>query len=294
MHLLSIEINSGENDVGDVSPSPAATLTDEMRRASKDIHDTSDRLVNMKLGLVLTSPGLYGEALALFYPIFAKIEDIIELQKGHKQIGKIYPLLELMRRAPGFRKDMEYYLTSDRRAELDQMVQRGENSVMEDFLQHLDRISKEDPVLILAYIYHEYAGILAGGQIIKRIVQKALGLSKDSDDGVQCFCMSDKTIAPKIVMSRMKRILNEDIAITEEQHQRIVDEGVEVFRRNNALVNTIHTTNAWADASRACLKRVAIPLVGITVFIGAYMYTAWFTFVHYEFVHANEFDHEGP
>ena len=190
--------NSGENDVGDVSPSPAATLTDEMRRASKDIHDTSDRLVNMKLGLVLTSPGLYGEALALFYPIFAKIEDIIELQKGHKQIGKIYPLLELMRRAPGFRKDMEYYLTSDRRAELDQMVQRGENSVMEDFLQHLDRISKEDPVLILAYIYHEYAGILAGGQIIKRIVQKALGLSKDSDDGVQCFCMSDKTIAPKI------------------------------------------------------------------------------------------------
>lgn len=137
--------NSGENDVGDESPSPAATLTDEMRRASKDIHDTSDRLVNMKLGLVLTSSGLYGEALALFYPIFAKIEDIIELHKGHEQIGKIYPLLELMRRAPGFRKDMEYYLTSDRRTELDQMVQSGENSVMEDFLQHLDRISKEDP-----------------------------------------------------------------------------------------------------------------------------------------------------
>ena len=196
--------NSGENDVGDVSrPSPATTLTDEMRRASKDIHDTSDRLVNIKLGLVLTSPGLYGEALALFYPIFAKIEDIIELHKGHEQIGKMYPLLEVMRRAPGFRKDMEYYLTSDRRAELDQMVQRGENSVMEEFLQHLDRISKEDPVLILAYIYHEYAGILAGGQIIRRIVQKALGLSKDSDDGVQCFCMSDKTVAPKILMSRM-------------------------------------------------------------------------------------------
>ena len=265
-----------------------------MRRASKDMHDTSDRLVNVKLGLVLTSPGLYGEALALFYPICAKLEDIIELHKGHEQIGKIYPLLELMRRAPGFRKDMEYYLTSDRRTELEQMVQRGENSVMEEFLQNLDRISKEDPVLILAYIYHEYAGILAGGQIIRRIVQKALGLSKDSDDGVQCFCMSDKTIAPKIVMSRMKKILNEDIAITctEEQHQRIVDEGVEVFRRNNALVNTIHTTNAWADASRACIKRVAIPLVGIAVFIGAY--TAWFTFAHYEFVHANEFDHEGP
>ena len=262
-----------QKSVGGVSPSPpAATLTDEMRRASKDIHDTSDRLVNVKLGLVLTSPGLYGEALALFYPIFAKIEDIIELHKGHEQIGKIYPLLELIRRAPGFRKDMEYYLTSDRRTELDQMVQRGENSVMEEFLRHLDRISKEDPVLILAYIYHEYAGILAGGQIIRRIVQKALGLSKDSDDGVQCFCMSDKTVAPKILMSRMKKILNEDIAITctEEQHQRIVDEGVEVFRRNNALVNTIHTTNAWADASRACIKRVAIPLVGIAVFIGAY------------------------
>ena len=262
-----------KSDVGGVSPSPpAATLTDEMRRASKDIHDTSDRLVNIKLGLVLTSPGLYGEALALFYPIFAKIEDIIELHKGHEQIGKMYPLLELMRRAPGFRKDMEYYLTSDRRTELDQMVQRGENSVMEEFLRHLDGISKEDPVLILAYIYHEYAGILAGGQIIRRIVQKALGLSKDSDDGVQCFCMSDKTVAPKILMSRMKKILNEDIAITctEEQHQRIVDEGVEVFRRNNALVNTIHTTNAWTDASRACIKRVAIPLVGIAVFIGAY------------------------
>ena len=269
----------------------APSLTVSMRDASKEIHDTSDRLVNMKLGLVLTSPGLYGEALALFYPIFAKIEAIIELHKDHEQIGKIHPLLDLIRRAPRFQKDMEFYLTSDRRGELEQAV-HGENPVMEEYLQHLDRLSKENPVLVLAYIYHQYAGILAGGQFIKKIVQKALGLSKGSDDGVQCFCMSDKTIAPKIVMARMKKILNEDISLTKEQRQGVIDEGVEVFRRNNALVNTIHTTSAWVDASQACLKRILLPLVGIAVFIGAY--TAWFTFVRYEFVHANEFHHEGP
>ena len=276
------------NDADNAAPS----LTVSMREASKEIHDTSDRLVNMKLGLVLTSPGLYGEALALFYPIFAKIEAIIELHRDHEQIGKIHPLLDLIRRAPRFQKDMEFYLTGDRREELEKAVQNGENAVMEEYLQHLDRLSKEDPILVLAYIYHQYAGILAGGQIIKKIVQKALGLSKNSDDGVQCFCMNDKVIAPKIVMARMKNILNEDISLTEEQRQRVIDEGVEVFRRNNALVNTIHTTSAWADASQACLKRIVLPLVGIAVFIGAY--TAWFTFVRYEFVHANEFDHEGP
>jgi len=249
------------------------SLTACMREASKDVHDASDRLVNMKLGLVLTSPDLYGEALSLFYPIFAKIEDIIEVHKEHEQIGKVHPLLDLIRRAPRFQKDMEFYLTSDRRKELEQMVQSGENPVMEEYLQHLDRISKEEPVLILAYIYHEYAGILAGGQIIKKIVQKALGLSKESDDGVQCFCMSDKTIAPKIVMARIKKILNEDIALAEGQRQRVVDEGVEVFRRNNALVNTIHTTSAWAEASQACLKRIVIPLVGIAVFSVVYFCT---------------------
>lgn len=267
------------------------TLTERMRSATTDDHEQSDKLVNLKLSLVLTSPRLYGEALASVQPVFAKMEDLLEEHKGHAQIGKVYAILELIRRTPGLKADMEYYLTTDRRMELDMLHKDGDTPALDGFLQYLDKISKEDPILILAFVYHLYDGILAGGQLIKAMVRKAMGLSKDTNEGVECFCIKDG-VAPKIVMSRMRNILNEDIELSEEECKKLVDEGAVVFRLNDQLVRTISGTDAWSEASNACLKRFLLPLVCIGLFVATY--SAWLVFVKYEFVHANEFDHEGP
>lgn len=266
-------------------------LTERMRSATTADHDKSNKLVNLKLGLVLTSPSLYGEAVALFAPVFARMEQTLERHKDHAQVGKIYPILDFIRRTPGFEADMHYYLTTERRKELKVMQENGDIPALDEYLQYLDKISKEDPVLILTFVYHQYAGILAGGQLIKAMVRKAMGLSKDTNEGVACFCIKDDT-APKGVMARLRQILNEDIDLSEEERKKLVDEGATVFQLNDQLIGSISGTNAWAEASNACLKRIVLPLIGIGIFVAAY--SAWLLFVKYEFVHANEFDHEGP
>lgn len=244
-------------------------LTERMRDATKAEHEKSDKIVNLKLALVVTSPSLYGEALSLFVPIFAKIEDILNDSK-HPQVCKLKPLLEKIKRTPGARADMTYYLTSERRQQLEESWNANSGACSE-YLKHLEWIEANDPVLIIAYMYHLYAGVLAGGQIIKRIVKKAMGLKKSGEEGVEIFCLPDETIA-KLFFKEYKKIFNEDLDLTEEEEVRIIKEGNEVFRLNNTLIETIKGTEAWAIAAQKCFNWVAYPIaltvIGLVVYFG--------------------------
>ena len=73
----------------------AILLTQRMRKGSKQIHDKSDRLVNLKLAFVLTSPKLYGEALGLFAPIYRYLEEAI-IERHGKNHAQLRCFAELM------------------------------------------------------------------------------------------------------------------------------------------------------------------------------------------------------
>lgn len=246
----------------------AKILTDRMRDATKAEHDKSNKLVNIKLALVVTSPPLYGEALSLFVPIFAKIEGILNDSK-HPQICKLKPLLEKLQRTPGARADMTYYLTSERRQQLEESW-KANSGACSEYLQRLEWIEANDPVLIIAYVYHLYAGMLAGGQIIKRMVKKAMGLKKSGEKGVEIFCLPDGIIA-KLFMAEWKKMLNEELDLKEEEEARVIKEGNEVFRLNDALIETIKGTEAWAKAAQKCFNWVAYPVT--LIFIGLVAYS---------------------
>lgn len=251
----------------------AKILTDRMRNATKAEHEKSDKLVNLKLALVVTSPPLYGEALSLFVPIFAKIEGILKDSK-HPQVCKLKPLLEKIKRTPGARADMTYYLTSERRQQLEESWKENSGACSE-YLKRLEWIEANDPVLIIAYVYHLYAGILAGGQIIKRMVQKAMGLKKLGQEGVEIFCLPDGTIA-KLFMKEYKKIFNEELDLTEEEEARVMKEGNEVFRLNNVLVETIKGTEAWNNAAHKCFNWVVYPVALIGIGLVAYFGRGFF------------------
>ena len=250
---------------------PLHLLTDEMRSATRKDHDQSDRLVNLKLALVLTSPTLYGEALGLFLPVFETLESILErTAKGHPTtIGKLTPLLPILRRTPGLRADLAYYLTRERRDALENGWNQPPNdetnnntchAAMAEYVQHLLRLETEHPVAILAYAYHLYGGVLAGGQIISRGVRKAMGLAKDKQDGVQVFHVQyDGTgISNKGLFQKVKTIFNEEMEFSAQEKQILIQEGKEVFRLNNALVGTVKSTEAWQNAADSLCKKVML------------------------------------
>jgi heme oxygenase len=96
-------------------------LSQRMSQQTKNVHDQSDRLVNLKLAMVLTSKELYAEAISLFWPIYAELESLLERHKDHPQLRLYFPLLQVLRRAPKFEQDMAALLGSQELAQAKHM-----------------------------------------------------------------------------------------------------------------------------------------------------------------------------
>ena len=54
----------------------APSLARRLREASKTIHDTSDKLVNLKLGVALSNEVVWANGLLVFSKIFFQLEKL--------------------------------------------------------------------------------------------------------------------------------------------------------------------------------------------------------------------------
>ncbi len=253
-------------------------LTERMRERSRDLHDQSDKVVNLKLALALTSKPLYAEAISLFWPIYRELESLLEKHREHAQVGLLYPLLPQLRRAHLFEDDIASLLGNKSLAQ--QMMTRrrrmenGEEKFLppelHDYIHHLRKLSEEDPLLLVPYFHSMYGAIFAGGSIIKRMVKRAFSLKTDA--GVEMFNVSlDGSRFQNIAEFRtnMKRKIDEEMNIADEDKTRIVNESPQVFLRNNALVATAQDTDAFKQVWSKCrnylliIPTIAAALLGI-------------------------------
>lgn len=260
------------NDSSSILAEPPKTLTEKMRRATKDKHDQSDRLVTIKLGLILTSKPLYAEAISLFWPIYMELESALELHRDHPQLGCLNELLPVLRRGRLFEKDINYWM-GDAMSAADLMARRRRTQVegggtgiaqysppeLQAYIDHLRTLSKEDPLLLVPYIYSMYSAILAGGAIIKRTVKTAFALKTEA--GVEMFHMSlvgssFSNIAE--FRAAFKQKLNVEMTISEIDQDRLVQEAPQVFARNNALVATAQDTEAFRSVWATCQRYLLI------------------------------------
>jgi heme oxygenase len=253
------------------------TFTERLRHAVKEVHDQSDRLVNLKLSLVLTSKPLYTEAISLFWPIYAELEALLEDHKDHEHLKQFYHMLEILRRAPRFEKDMKSLLGSEDLA--NQLKQRRctegaqkkaySPPELQAYIDQLRLLSNDNPVALLAYVYAMYSAILSGGAMIRPMVKRAYGLK--TDEGVQMFMIAHDDEFPnsKSVQKKMKQILNEDMQLSEDDKQLILTESPKVFARNNALVASVKDTAIFATTSRDCLRYIGGIIIAVGVAIAA-------------------------
>lgn len=250
--------NAGDSSGHDEKVAPS--LTERMRTRSRMEHEKSDRLVNLKLALVLTSPRLYGEALALFAAVFARLERISQNQ-AHL-LGPAINMLDKTRK--GFEDDLAHYLGPNWRTAT--LVP----AELTDYLDRLDELEREDPTRLLAYVYHMQMAILSGGYIIQKIVRRAMGLDKDSDDGVRTFAFKDRNQAKH----DLKRFVDEELCakLTEMQIEGILEESINVFRMNNRLVSTVDNMPVFQTAGIFFFKRVLIPIAVVSVVVAASMF----------------------
>lgn len=264
------------SDSGVTQPAPATglALTDRLRTSTRKVHDTSDRLVNLKLAYVLTSPKLYGEAISLFEPIYTFLEEALDRNVEHPVLGELHRFLG---RTEGFKSDIEFFLgdvhTSPAvpAAAVDGAQTLPRPAALEQYLAHLSELEQTDPALLLAYYFHMYMAIFAGGYLIKKMVGRAFGLDSASGDGVQTFVLADG-VNPGTFRKEYKEAINA-IALSPGQIDAVIKESAEVFSQNNALVATVNNTAAyrvavaefwdWATRRVAVGAAVAIAAAGL-------------------------------
>ena len=197
--------------------------TDLMRKVSKDSHSRSDKIITAKLVLVLQSRKLYGLSISLFASIYEYLELALEKYGEHPQLHHLSRLIlqNDIRRTERFKEDIFFYLGNNQN-HIEQHNNDDNNTKMmlielQNYLKHLERIEREDPVILVAYVYHMYMALLAGGFIIRAIVQTRFRLNTDA--GVMSLTFSNEK---KAFRSKLKRCVNHELNLSIEQKKRIL------------------------------------------------------------------------
>ena len=120
------------------------SFSDELREKSREIHDVSDKLINIKLVVVLTDKKLWAQALGEFYVVYRAIEDAVLRWRDDSQLTPLLHVVENASRRAAFEKDLEFYMGSDWR----EIIKPSTHA--EEYCARVSLLADENPVLLVA------------------------------------------------------------------------------------------------------------------------------------------------
>ena len=161
-----------------------------------------------------------------------------------------YPQL---RRRDALEEDMAYYFGPEWRDSVQP------SPATRKYVARVEEVAREAPYLLIAHMYTRYLGDLFGGQMMGGMARRSLDL--DASLGTK-FYEFDDIPATKPFIEEWYAQLNK-LELTDEQKERIVDEGNEVFRLNIEVFEELEGNPAKALFTLAISSlRSALGLVG--------------------------------
>lgn len=200
---------------------------------------------------------MWAEGLLVFYEVFSFLEGSIQRQHD-TAVGKFdHPALK---RVPGFEADLALFYGADWKV----THRPADRECVRQVLAHLEEIEKSDPVLLTAYIYHLYLGLLSGGQILrkKQKLMRASQFAKGSS--VVDFDPKDIQELKKFIKDTMTDLAD---TMDEDTKKRILDESVKVFQFNCELIRSVRSTNyALLKIGRSLTLAVIFAVLAIMLY----------------------------
>jgi heme oxygenase len=145
-------------------------LATQLREGTSKSHSMAENVSFVKsfLGGVIDKDS-YRKLVSNLYFVYSAMEEEMEKNKDHKLIKPIY-FTELNRRK-SLEVDLEHYYGSNWKS----LIKVSEAT--KAYVERIKFISNQKPELLIAHAYTRYLGDLSGGQILKKIAQRAMNLS---------------------------------------------------------------------------------------------------------------------
>ncbi|KAM3962241.1 heme oxygenase [Aphomia sociella] len=229
-------------------------FTTRMRKATRPIHSVSDALVNAKFAISLTDEQVWSGGLLIFYHVFAYLEDAKD-RLNMEDYNQLF-VHNIFYRKKAFEDDLQHYLGGNWQS-------LPKSLALENYLEHLQELEKENPKLLMAYVYHLYLGLLSGGQILAK-KRKVFG-EKNTDnekyiDKVTDFTGVDISQLKKDFKEAMNRIAEK---MSDGEQKLFIDESNQVFLMNNLIVNSVKGQDQVIKMLLYKASAVVIVVIGV-------------------------------
>ena len=209
-----------------------------LHEGTREAHRTVERLVfvrNFLRGLV--SRDAYCNLLHALYQVYQVMEEALVRHQQHPVVGPM--CMSHHFRASALQRDLRY---------LGMPTAETILPSVEPYVERIRDIEQGEAKLLVAHCYTRYLGDLSGGQILRRVVSRALGLR---DGGIAFYVFGDGSTEYVQRAKAEFRLVLDDLPLSMKDKAEIVEEAVNVFRYNSNLFRDLE-----GNASTTLLRLV--------------------------------------
>ncbi len=202
----------------------SVNLATMLREGTKKSHTMAENVGFVKCFLKgVVEKKSYRKLVTSLYFVYSAMEEEMERLKDHPVVSRIY-FLELNRKQ-SLEQDLYFYYGANWRQEA-KNTEAGKS-----YVARIREVADTQPELLVAHAYTRYLGDLSGGQILKKISQRAMNLT--DGEGIAFYEFADIS-DEKAFKNKYRQTMNElpiDLATAEE----IVTEANAAFGKNMEL-----------------------------------------------------------
>ncbi|KAM9392018.1 heme oxygenase 2 isoform 1-T3 [Pholidichthys leucotaenia] len=209
-------------DAKDETLSPE-DLSEMLAAGTKEIHEKAENTQFVKdflRGRIRKELFKLG-AVALYYT-YKAMEEEIERNKDHPHFAPLYFPVELHRHE-ALARDLQYFYGPDWQSQI------SCSQATQHYVDRIHKVGQEEPVLLVAHAYTRYMGDLSGGQVLKKVAQRALKLPP-TGEGLEFYHFDAINSAKSFKQLYRSRMNELDLDI--KTKKRLVDEAVKAFQFN--------------------------------------------------------------
>ncbi|XP_063784595.1 heme oxygenase 1 isoform X2 [Pseudophryne corroboree] len=207
-------------------------LSEALKEATKEVHqqaEDTEFMRNFQKGQV--SLNEFKLVMSSLYFVYEALEEEIEYNKENPVFSPVYFPLELHRKA-ALEQDLEYFYGPQWRGKITCPKST------KNYVDRLHHVGHKEPELLVAHAYTRYLGDLSGGQVLKKIAQKALQLPI-TGEGLAFFTFDYVTNATKF--KQLYRSRMNSIEMDKASKQRVLEEAKTAFLLNVKVFEELQT-----------------------------------------------------